>query len=64
MYYGSIDLDRCSKIILRVLQEKVKVSMYIQFGLLCKFLGKSDLNFFHSDQKNEILDVFLSIKIA
>ena len=64
MYYGLIDLDRCSKIILGVLEEKVKVSMYIQFGLLCKFLGKSDLNFFHSDQKNEILDVFLSIKIA
>ena len=64
MYYGSIDLDRCSKIILRVLQEKVKVSMYIQFGLLCKFLGKSDLNFFHSDQDNEILDVSLSIKIS
>ena len=64
MYYGSIDLDRRSKIILRVLQEKVKVSMYIQFGLLCKFLGKSDLNFFHSDQDNEILDVSLSIKIS
>ena len=64
MHYGLIDLDRCSKIILGVLEEKVKLSMYIQFGLLCKFLGKSDLNFFHSDQDNEILDVSLSIKIS
>ena len=62
MCYGLIDLDRCFKIILGVLEEKLNISVYIQFGLLCKFLGKSDLNFFHSDQDSEILDVSLSIK--
>ena len=52
-----IDLDKGSRIMLGVLKEKQKASVCIHFGLLFKFLEKSESKFFHPDQESERRDI-------
>ena len=62
MCHRFLDLNRGSKVLLEFLEEELKISMYIHFGLLCKFsdqikncliLIKKVKNWTFSFQKNK-----------
>ena len=52
-------LDRGSKVLLGFLEEKLKISMHVNFGLICTFLDQMQI---HLDKQSKRLDIQISKK--